>query len=127
MSDPERPIVVYVPDLLMRQQIVEGLLAAGIPARGAATESRFQAALAQEDASAILLELDGVGIDGVALVARLAGDPATAATPVIGFCAHTRVDLIEGSRAAGAAKVISRGELHRRLPQIAAQVATSSR
>jgi DNA-binding response OmpR family regulator len=122
MSDSERPIVAYVPDLLMRQQIVEGLKAAGTPARGAATEARFEKALAEEAASAIILELDGVGIDGVALVERLTADPATAGIPVIGFCAHTRVDLIKDARAAGAAKVVARGELHRRLLEISSQV-----
>jgi PleD family two-component response regulator len=127
MSGTERPIVAYVPDLLMRQQVVEGLRAAGIPARGAATEARFQAALAEEDASAILVELDGVGVDGVALVTRLAGNPRTAEVPVIGLCAHTRVDLIADARAAGATKVISRGELHRRLPEVAARVLGATR
>jgi DNA-binding response OmpR family regulator len=122
MAHAAEPIVVYVPDLLMRQQIVEGLKAAGIAVRGAATESRFATALAEEQPAAILVELDGVGIDGVALVERLVADPATANTPVIGFCAHTRVALIKDARAAGAAKVVARGELHRRLPEIARQV-----
>ena len=89
--------------------------------RGAATEARFAAALAN-GVSGLIVELDGVGIDGVALVTQLATDPATAAVPLVGFCAHTRVDLIKDARAAGATKVVARGELHRRLPQIAAQV-----
>jgi CheY-like chemotaxis protein len=119
-ADPH-PIVVFAPDLLMRQQIVEGLKSAGVVVRGAATQARFESALA-DGASGLIVELDGVGIDGVALVTQLASDPATATLPLVGFCAHTRVDLINDARAAGATKVVARGELHRRLPEIAAQV-----
>lgn len=105
----------------MRQQIVEGLKSAGVAVRGAATPARLEAALA-DGASGLIVELDGVGVDGVALVTKLAADPATAALPLVGFCAHTRVDLIKDARAAGATKVVARGELHRRLPEIAATV-----
>ncbi len=125
MAADAQPIVVFAPDLLMRQQIVEGLKSAGVAARGAATQARFAAAVA-EGASGLIVELDGVGIDGVGLVTSLATDPATATIPLVGFCAHTRVDLIKEARAAGATKVVARGELHRRLPEIAAQVFTSS-
>ncbi len=121
MSDQAKPVVVFAPDLLMRQQIVEGLKIAGVSVRGAATPARLAAALA-DGASGLIVELDGVGVDGVALVTDLAADPATASLPVVGFCAHTRVELIKDARAAGAAKVVARGELHRRLPEIAAQI-----
>lgn len=116
------PIVAYIPDLLMRQQVVEGLRAAGFPARGAATRARLDAAIA-EGATAVVVELDGVGVDGPELVAELKTAPATAPLPVVGFCAHTRTDVIEGARAAGADRVVARGELVRRLASIAADVA----
>lgn len=117
MSANAKPIVVFAPDLLMRQQIVEGLTAVGVAARGAATPARFAAALA-EGAAGLIVELDGVGVDGIELVTRLGTDPGTAELPLVGFCAHTRVDLIKGARAAGATKVVARGELMRRLPDI---------
>ena len=122
MVTDAKPIIVFAPDLLMRQQIVEGLKAAGVAARGAATPARFAAALT-EGASGMIIELDGVGVDGVTLVTQLADAPTTAAVPLIGFCAHTRVDLIKGARAAGATKVVARGELIRRLPEIVRAVA----
>jgi DNA-binding NarL/FixJ family response regulator len=112
-----KPIVVFAPDLLMRQQIVEGLKAAGVSARGTATPARFATALA-EGASGLILELDGVGVDGIALVTQLVTNAETSSIPLVGFCAHTRVDLIKGARAAGATKVVARGELVRRLPEI---------
>ena len=124
MAD-ERPVVVFAPDLLMRRQIVDGLSRAGIPVRGAATRARFEAALA-EGAAGLVLELDGVGIDGLALVASLRTASATADVPLLGVCAHTRVELITGARAAGATRVVSRGELVRRLPQLAAELFTAN-
>ena len=118
MAAEGNPIVVFAPDLLMRQQIVEGLKATGVATRGAATLARLESALA-DGAAGVIIELDGVGIDGVALVTLLAADPATAGLPLVGFCAHTRVDLIKDARAAGATKVVARGELMRKLPEIA--------
>lgn len=116
-----KPIVVFAPDLLMRQQIVEGLTAAGVSARGAATPARLATALT-EGVSGLILELDGVGVDGIALVTQLVANPVTSSIPLVGFCAHTRVDLIKGARAAGATKVVARGELVRRLPEIVSAV-----
>jgi len=115
------PILVFAPDLLMRQQLVERLKASGLVARGAATRARFDAALHETGASAIVIELDGAGLDGAALVGELRASPATEATPVIGFCAHTRAELVSAARAAGADKVVARGEIVRRLAKIAAE------
>lgn len=110
----------------MRQQIVEGLKAAGIPTRGAATAARFETALA-DGAAGLVLELDGVGIDGLAVLARLRTEPDTATIPILGFCAHTRVELITQARAAGANKVVARGELMRKLPDLITAVMDQSR
>jgi DNA-binding response OmpR family regulator len=123
MDPATSPIVVAVPDLLMRQRLIGGLEAAGFAAKGAATLARLARALDETRPAAVLVELDGVGIDGVALVTELKGDVRTAGVPVIGFCAHTRTELIEDARAAGADRVVSRGELTNRLARIATEVA----
>lgn len=106
MNGDAPPVIVYAPDLLLRQQLVEHLKAAGVAARGAATRARFDAALA-EGASAVVLELDGVGVDGAAVVTEL----NARGMPVLGFCAHTKAALIKDARAAGADKVVARGEV----------------
>jgi DNA-binding response OmpR family regulator len=124
-SEP-KPIVVFAPDLLMRQQIVEGLKAAGVTSRGAATPGRFETALA-DGVDGLIIELDGVGVDGVAIVTRLRTESRTARLPIIGFCAHTRVELITQARAAGATKVVARGELMRKLPELVASVMDTPR
>jgi CheY-like chemotaxis protein len=115
-------VEVFSADLLMRRRIVEGLEAAGVPARGAATERRLAAALEEGGVAGLIVELDGVAVDGETLVRRLKADPATEALPLLGFCGHTQADLIRAARAAGADRVVSRGELHRKLATIAAEV-----
>ena len=115
------PVVVYAPDLLMRQQIVAGVEASGVAARGAATPARFATALAAGAAAAVI-ELDGIGIDGIELIEQLRSDTATADLPILGFCAHTRAELITGARDAGATKVVARGELVRKLPELIASL-----
>ena len=121
MSIGAAPIVVFVPDLLMRQQLVGGLEAAGFAAKGAATAARLATALETRPA-AILVELDGVGVDGPAVVTELKAGTRTADVPVVGFCAHTRTELIQAARDAGADRVVSRGELTHRLVRIAGEV-----
>lgn len=123
MDPASSPIVVAVPDLLMRQRLVGGLEAAGFAAKGAATPARLARALDETRPAAVLVELDGVGIDGVALVTELKGDDRAAGVPLIGFCAHTRTELIQDARAAGADRVVSRGELTNRLVKIVTEVA----
>ena len=122
MPEPHEPIVVFVPDLLMRQQLVGGLEAAGFAAKGAATQARLATALETTQPAAILVELDGVGINGAGVVAELKAADRTADVPVVGFCAHTRTKLIQAARDAGADRVVSRGELTHRLVRIATEV-----
>lgn len=122
MESNVSPIVVMVPDLLMRQQLVGGLEAGGFSVRSAATRARLERALEETRPAGVLLELDGVGLDGAALVAELKADDRTASVPLVGFCAHTRAELIQAARDAGADRVVSRGELTNRLLRIAAEV-----
>ena len=116
------PVLVVVPDLMMRQKIVGALQALGYHARGVAKVARLDAALADGVPSAILVEIDGVDIDAPALTASLAGDDRRGEAPVVGFCSHMRTELMDDVRAAGADRVIARGELIRRLEAVMAEI-----
>ncbi len=115
------PIVVYSPDLLLRQKLVSGIEGIGRAAAGAASPKRLASRLA-EGADALIIEMDADGVDALALLASLRADPATAELPVVGFCAHTREDLITEARAAGATAVVSRGAIVRKLPAVIAEL-----
>ncbi len=111
------PVIVYSPDLLLRQKLVTGIEAIGRVAVGAASETRLRSRLAN-GAGALIIEMDADGVDAVTLLSELRTDPATAGLPIAGFCAHTREDLIQDARAAGATMVVSRGAIVRKLPAV---------
>lgn len=111
------PIVVYSPDLLLRQKLVSGIEGIGRAATGAASPARLQSKLA-DGASALVIEMDADGVDAVAVLTALRRDPTTAELPVAGFCAHTREGLIQEAREAGATIVLSRGAIVRKLPAV---------
>lgn len=111
------PIVVYSPDLLLRQKLVAGIEGIGRVAAGAASATRLRSRLA-DGAGALIIEMDADGVEPLSLLASLRADPATAELPIAGFCAHTRDDLIAEARAAGATMVVSRGAIVRKLPAI---------
>ena len=121
MADPQNVLVV-VPDLMMRQKIVSALQTLGYPARGVAKPARLPELLDQQQPAAILVEIDGVDIDGPELIATIAADVRRHDAPVVGFCSHMRVDLMDAVRAAGADLVIARGELVRRLGPVMAEL-----
>lgn len=111
------PVIVYSPDLLLRQKLVSGIEAIGHAATGAASAARLRGKLA-DGARALVIEMDADGVDAIALIAALRDDPATSALPIAGFCAHTREELIGEAHEAGADVVVSRGAIVRKLPAI---------
>lgn len=119
----ERPTVLVVaPDLMMRQKIVGALTVLGYPARGVAKPARLDDAITDGPVAAILIEVDGADLDGPALTASAVSHPARGNAPVVGFCSHMRTELMDLVRAAGADRVIARGELVRRLEQVMREV-----
>jgi len=118
MGAMSTPVLVVVPDLMMRQKIVGALQALGYRAQGVAKVARLDAALADGRPSAILVEIDGVDIDAPALTTSLVNDDRRGDAPVVGFCSHMRTELMDTVRAAGADRVIARGELIRRLEAV---------
>lgn len=111
------PVIVYSPDLLLRQKLVSGIEASGHSATGAASPDRLRSKLA-DGARALIIEMDADGVDAVALIGALRRDDMTRDIPIAGFCAHTRDDLIQKARDAGANIVVSRGAIVRKLPTV---------
>lgn len=116
------PVLVIVPDLMMRQKIVGQLTALGYSAKGVAKLERLDAALDDGPPAAVLVEIDGLDLDGPGLTARLHADKRLDGTPVVGFASHMRTELMDEVRTAGADRVIARGELVRRLDVVMGEV-----
>lgn len=121
MSDVA-PVLVIVPDLMMRQKIVGQLTALGYTAKGVAKLERLDAVLDAAAPAAVLVEIDGLELDGPGLAARLHADERLKGAPVVGFASHMRTELMDAVREAGADRVIARGELVRRLDVVMGEV-----
>ncbi len=122
MNRSPAAVLVVVPDLMMRQKLVSALQAVGYPVRAVAKVARLGEVLDDGVPLAILVEIDGVDIDGPALTAALSTDERRGTAPVVGFCSHMRTELMDDVRAAGADRVIARGELVRRLEAVMGEI-----
>jgi CheY-like chemotaxis protein len=107
---PDRSLVLALcPDLMMRSRIESGLDIAGYRLRVAGGPTRLAEALADEAPACLLIDLEA-GDDAIAVIERLLTDPTTAPIPLAAFAGHTRDDLLDAARRAGADPVVARGQ-----------------
>ncbi|MFZ4755764.1 MAG: hypothetical protein ACOYL4_07100 [Miltoncostaeaceae bacterium] len=107
---PDQPLVLALcPDLMMRSRIESGLDIAGYRLRVVGGPVRLAEALADETPACLLIDLEA-GDEAVALIGRLRTDDATRDIPLAAFAGHTREDLIDAAREAGANPVVARGQ-----------------
>ncbi|MEI7794518.1 MAG: hypothetical protein WCI83_07725, partial [Thermoleophilia bacterium] len=97
------------PDLMMRSRIESGLDIAGYRLRVVGGPVRLAEALADETPACLFIDLEA-GDDAIALIVRLCTDDATRNIPLAAFAGHTREDLINAAREAGANPVVARGQ-----------------
>jgi CheY-like chemotaxis protein len=102
-------VIALCPDLMMRSRIESGLDIAGYRLRVVGGPTRLAEALAEETPACLLIDLEA-GDDAIALIQQLRTDEATRAIPLAAFAGHTREDLIEQARSAGANPVVARGQ-----------------
>jgi len=93
----------------MRSRIESGLEIAGYRLRVVGGPTRLAEALADETPACLLIDLEA-GDDAIALIERLRSDDATRGIPLAAFAGHTREDLIDAAREAGANPVVARGQ-----------------
>lgn len=110
MTDEQPLVIAMVADLMMRSRLEEGLGIAGYRLRAAGGPSRLAEAIAQEIPACVLIDLEITGSDPVAVIESLLAGDATKDIPVAAFAGHTREDLLERGRAAGAHPVVARGQ-----------------
>ena len=107
---PDQPLVIALcPDLMMRSRIESGLDIAGYRLRVVGGPVRLAEALADETPACLLIDLEA-GDDAIALIERLCTDDSTRDIPLAAFAGHTREDLIDAAREAGANPVVARGQ-----------------
>jgi CheY-like chemotaxis protein len=74
--------------------------------------------VAKDKPDVLLIDLANPALNAVEAVKAIKSAPETREVVVIGYVDHTRQDVIEAARAAGADQVLSKGEFARRLPDL---------
>jgi CheY-like chemotaxis protein len=115
-----------VSDLLLRQRIVEGLLAAGYSVEVAGGPTVVGDKLAHLSPVALVIDLETRSLDAVDLIAGLRADPGTARLPVLGVFGHVNTDVRDRALAAGADHVATRGEMAMRLDRLMGRLLPAS-
>lgn len=110
MTDPQPVVIAMVADLMMRSRLEEGLRIAGYRLRAVGGPTRLAEALGEQTPVCVLIDLEVAGDDPVAVIESLRADEATREIPVAAFAGHTREDLLDRARAAGADSVVARGQ-----------------
>ena len=94
---------------MMRSRIESGLEVAGYRLRVVGGPTRLAEALGDETPACLLIDLEA-GDDAIDMIQGLRSNPATAGIPLAAFAGHTRGDLLDAAREAGADPVVARGQ-----------------
>ena len=121
-------LVALVDDLMFLSRIREAARAAALevrPVRSVGEASGLAASSAAEP-RLVLVDADSERLPWRATLAALRAEPAFASVPVVAFVSHTRADLAEAARAAGASLVLARSQFVKELPGLVARAAIST-
>jgi len=116
------PALVVVADLLVRQQLVEGLAAAGFEPVVAAGPGALRERLDRVRPAVVLVDLELRTLDPIEAIRQLKDDAPTAGVPVLGVAGHRSTVLRERALAAGCDRVATRGEAAARLDRLLARL-----
>ena len=112
-------LVYVVRDLLFVSKIREVAESLGVAVEGIRDVDTLPAAA--RGARLVVLDL---GLpQALRALERLAGDPATADVPSVGFVGHERLDVMETARALGCRQVMAKGEFATKLPALLREIA----
>ena len=112
-------VLAWAADLMAAARIRGAGEAAGITVRLVRGAEDLLSAAATESPRLIVVDLEARG-DPAAAIARLKGDGATAAIPVLAYAPHVREAAMAAARAAGAERVLPRGAFVRDLARLLA-------
>ena len=112
-------VLAAVDDLMFSSRI-------STAAKGVGAELKFTrsvdavlgAARATPPPTLVILDLNGVRMKPLEIIAALKADPALAAIPIVGFVSHVDTATIEAARQAGVDRVLARSAFVEQLPQL---------
>ena len=111
-------ILACVDDLMFMSKIKTAAAIRGVTVTFAKSPDAALADMRREPPSLVILDLNSVRLDPIALVAAMRGDPALSSISTVGFVSHVRADVIEAAREAGVGEVMARSAFVERLGEI---------
>jgi CheY-like chemotaxis protein len=109
-------VLGLVTDLFFAARIRETAKQLDVPCTIVADAAALQARAA--DARLVIVDMNWRAGDAAAAVRALKADARTRDVPVLGYLFDAHEDLIQAARAAGCDRVLSRGGLTKRLPEL---------
>jgi CheY-like chemotaxis protein len=113
-------VVAAVEDLLFRSKISETAESLGVTAIFPRNPKKLVEQAAQSPPDLLILDLNSMRFEPLALLERLKSDEATKDVPVVGFLSHVQKDLAVAAREFGCDRVMARSAFTRDLPNIMA-------
>ena len=110
-------ILGLVDDLIFASRIQLEAEQAGAAFHRVGTTAAFGESLKTERPSLIIVDLDGMGFDGVAALEALRDEPAADGVPRIAFGSHVDADRLAAARDAGA-ESMARSQFVKSLPAL---------
>ncbi len=110
-------ILAVVEDIFFLAKIQQTARQLGITVESVEPDA-LKGSLAQNGASAILLDLNHRSGKAIAVLEGLKDGPATRSIPVVAFLSHVQTDLAQAARAAGCDRVMARSAFSQQLPAL---------
>jgi CheY-like chemotaxis protein len=111
-------VVALVADLFFGARIRETARQLGVACELVRDPALLVERAAAAPARLVIADMSLRAGDPAAAVSALKGDPRTAAIPVVGYLFDAQDELIRTARAAGCDRVLSRGGLTQKLPEL---------
>jgi len=115
-------ILAVVEDIFFLVKIQQTARQLGITIESVAPEA-LKASLANEGASAILLDLNHRSGKAVAVLEEVKNDAATRPVPVVAFLSHVQTELAQAAHTAGCDRVMARSAFSQQLPALLRELA----
>lgn len=112
-----KKVLAVVEDLFFTVKINEAAKRVGLSVAFVKSE-RDALDQAAEHPVLIILDLNFAGIEPVALIRKLKGDPALQKISLLGYVSHVQGDLKQAAQEAGCDMVLARSAFSQNLPQV---------
>lgn len=113
-------IVAAIHDLMFSSKVNAAAKASGAAVSWLPRGTPVTEHVAREKPDVLLIDLGSPALGAVEAIRALKGAAETRGVVVVGYIGHEQAEIIEAARAAGADRVMSKGEFARRLPELLA-------